>query len=299
MESALQRGMSIDAFSPRLSFFFGCHNDFFEEVAKFRAARRMWARITRERYGAQNPQAMLMRFHAQTLGSTLVRQGPKNNIIRGTAQALAAVLGGTQSLHVSGYDEAYDIPSEDAMRVSLNTQLVLALETGVASTIDPLAGSFFVECMTSQLEERAWEYIHKLEEMGDGSILRGMFAAIDTGYIEREVSQASYDYQQRLESREYAVVGLNEYVAEETQPLELYEHDPQEEERQLERLAEVRRSRDSERTQRALDDLRRAAEGDANVMPHVLASVQAMATEGEVMGALQEVYGEHRDPGVF
>ena len=299
VESALQRGMSIDAFSPRLSFFFGCHNDFFEEVAKFRAARRMWARITRERYGAQNPQAMLMRFHAQTLGSTLVRQGPKNNIIRGTAQALAAVLGGTQSLHVSGYDEAYDIPSEDAMRVSLNTQLVLALETGVASTIDPLAGSFFVECMTSQLEERAWEYIHKLEEMGDGSILRGMFAAIDTGYIEREVSQASYDYQQRLESREYAVVGLNEYVAEETQPLELYEHDPQEEERQLERLAEVRRSRDSERTQRALDDLRRAAEGDANVMPHVLASVQAMATEGEVMGALQEVYGEHRDPGVF
>ena len=299
VESALQRGMSIDAFSPRLSFFFGCHNDFFEEVAKFRAARRMWARITRERYGAQNPQAMLMRFHAQTLGSTLVRQGPKNNIIRGTAQALAAVLGGTQSLHVSGYDEAYDIPSEDAMRVSLNTQLVLALETGVASTIDPLAGSFFVERMTSQLEERAWEYIHKLEEMGDGSILQGMFAAIDTGYIEREVSQASYDYQQRLESREYAVVGLNEYVAEETQPLELYEHDPQEEERQLERLAEVRRSRDSGRTQRALDDLRRAAERDTNVMPHVLASVQAMATEGEVMGALQEVYGEHRDPGVF
>ena len=176
VESALQRGMSIDAFSPRLSFFFGCHNDFFEEVAKFRAARRMWARITKERYGAKNPQAMLMRFHAQTLGSTLVRQGPKNNIIRGTAQALAAVLGGTQSLHVSGYDEAYDIPSEDAMRISLNTQLILASETGVASTIDPLAGSFFVERMTSQLEEQAWEYIHKLEEMGDGSILQGMFA---------------------------------------------------------------------------------------------------------------------------
>ena len=299
VEGGLQRGMALDSFGPRLSFFFGAHNDFFEEIAKLRAARRMWARITKDRYGANDPQAMRLRFHTQTLGSTLVRQGPKNNIVRGTVQALAGVLGGTQSLHVSGYDEAYDIPSEDAMRVSLATQLVLASETGVASTIDPLAGSYFVEHLTNQLEEEASGYIHKLDGMGDGSILQGMLAAIDSGYIESEIARAAYEYQRRVENREYVVVGLNGYESEDAAPPELYEHDPREEERQLEALEQVRRTRDSDRVERATDALRRAAEDDVNLMPHVLEAVRASVTEGEIMGALREVYGEHRDPAVF
>ena len=299
VEGGLQRGMALDFFGPRLSFFFGAHNDFFEEIAKLRAARRMWARITKDRYGANDPQAMRLRFHTQTLGSTLVRQGPKNNIVRGTVQALAGVLGGTQSLHVSGYDEAYDIPSEDAMRVSLATQLVLASETGVASTIDPLAGSYFVEHLTNQLEEEAWEYIRKLDGMGDGSILQGMLAAIDSGYIESEIARAAYEYQRRVENREYVVVGLNGYESEGAAPLELYEHDPREEERQLEALEQVRRTRDSDSVERATDAIRRAAEDDVNLMPHVLEAVRASVTEGEIMGALRDVYGEHRDPAVF
>lgn len=299
VESGLQRGMSIDAFGPRLSFFFGCHNDFFEEVSKFRAARRMWAKIMRDRYGAKNPQAMLMRFHAQTLGSTLVRQSPKNNIIRGTTQALSAVLGGTQSLHVSGYDEAYDIPSEDAMKVSLSTQLVLGAETGVAGTVDPLAGSFFVEHLTNQLEENAWAYIGKLEDMGDGSILQGMFAAIDTGYIEQEISQAAYDYQKKIESGTYTIIGLNGYVEEQKESIELYEHDHAEEDRQLASLADVRRRRNAREVQKGLDNLRKIAETEENLMPHVLTAVQAMATEGEIMDAFKDVYGEHHDPGVL
>lgn len=299
VDGGLQRGMTIDDFGPRLAFFFGCHMDFFEEVAKMRAARRMWARITRKRYGAVNPKAMLMRFHTQTLGSTLIREGALNNIIRGTSQAMAAVLGGTQSLHVSGYDEAYDIPSEDAMRMSLNTQRIVGAEMGITNTIDPLAGSFFVEHMTNLLEEQANQYLETIESMGNGSMLNGMFEAIDSGYIEREIAQSAYEYQLRLENDEYVVLGLNDHVEGEAGPHELYEHDPEEETRQLDRVATIMKSRDGIVVQNKLEDLRSAARGNDNLVPFVLGAVKAHATEGEIMGIFREVFGEYRDPGVL
>ena len=308
VESAMERGLEVDQFASRLSFFFGCHNDFFEEVAKFRAARRMWARTMKERYGARREESMRMRFHTQTLGSTLVREDPKNNIVRGALQALAAVMGGTQSLHVSGYDEAYDIPSEDAMKMSLATQLIVAHESGVASTVDPLAGSYFLDSLTSTLEEKAWEYIYKIEGLGEtaastngrsGSMLRGMLQAIETGYIELEIANAAYQYQRRVEDGHYTIVGVNAYRPQETQPLDLFEYDSAEEERQVERLYQVRRTRDNSRVQSCLDDLKAAAESDENLMKYVLESVKAHASEGEIVTALREVYGEYRDPGVF
>ena len=297
-ESAMARGLGVDEFAPRLSYFFGIHNDLFEEVAKFRAARRMWARIVKERYKAKNPESMRMRFHTQTLGSTLVREGPKNNIARGALQALAAVLGGTQSLHISGYDEAYDIPSEDAMGVSLATQLVIAHETNVANTVDPLAGSYFVESLTDSVEEKAWEYINKIDEMGNGSMVDGMIDAIESGYIEMEIANTAFEYQRTIETKERVIVGVNEYPAE-LEPLEVFEIDQKEEDGQLSRLKEVKNTRNSTDVDKALSDIRRKAEADENLFPPVLDAVQASATEGEIMGALRDVYGEHVDPGVF
>jgi len=273
--------------------------DFFEEIAKLRAARRLWARIVKERYGATNPKAMLCRFHSQTLGSTLIRNGVLNNIVRGTTQALAAVLGGTQSLHVSGYDEAHDIPSENAMRISLATQRILGAETGVASTIDPMGGSFFVERLTNEIEEAAMGYIKTLDDMGGGSMLDGMFAAIDSGYIEREISQAAYDYQRRIEDKDYMVLGLNDPIDDSTPPPEMYEHDEGEEMRQIERLNGVLGNRDSAAATAALDALRAAAATDDNLMPFVIAAARAHASEGEIMGTLRGVFGEHTDPAVF
>ncbi|MCI0527133.1 MAG: methylmalonyl-CoA mutase family protein, partial [Nitrospira sp.] len=229
VEGGLERGLAVDEFAPRLSFFFGCHTDFFEEVAKFRAARRLWARILKERYGAKKAESMRVRFHTQTLGSTLVREQPKNNIVRGTLQALAAVLGGTQSLHVSGYDEAYDIPSEDAMMMSLRTQQIIGHESGITHTIDPLAGSYFIESLTNTLEEKARAYIQKIETLGKGSMLEGMLSAIEKGYIEKEISEAAYQYQQKIENKDYLVVGINAYQSEAQQPIEVFEFDPKEE----------------------------------------------------------------------
>lgn len=299
VESAMARDLPVDSFAPRLSFFFGCHNDFFEEVAKFRAARRMWARIMKDKYGATQPESMRLRFHTQTLGSTLMRQDPQNNIVRGALQALAAVMGGTQSLHVSGYDEAYDIPSEEAMRMSLATQLIIAHESGVANTVDPLGGSMFLESLTGSMEEKAGEYIDKIGEMGGGSLRQGMLRAIETGYIEQEIARTSYEYQQRIESNDQVVVGLNQYQSETTQSLELFQFDPEEEEWQKSRLAEVKKSRSSSQVSGALNGLTKAAQRDENLMPLVLEAVEVCATEGEIMGALQEVYGEYVDPGVF
>ena len=301
VEAALARGLAVDEFAPRLSFFFGCHSDLFEEVAKFRAARRMWARIMKERYGARRAESMCLRFHTQTLGSTLMRENPKNNIVRGAIQALAAVLGGTQSLHVSGYDEAYDIPSEDAMRMSLATQLIIANETGVTNTVDPLAGSYFLDTMTDTMEEKAWEYIRKIQDMGDqgDGILTGMLQAVETGYLEREISGAAYEYQRRVETSDYVIVGVNEYRSEDAQPLEIFEYDTAEEERQIRRLDEAKRDRSASRVESSLSGLKSAALGDENLVPYVLESARACASEGEIMGALQEVYGEYVDPGVF
>lgn len=301
VESALERGLSVDSFAPRLSFFFGCHNDVFEEVAKFRAARRMWARIMKERYKAQKPESMRLRFHTQTLGSTLMRQDPQNNIARGTLQALAAVLGGTQSLHVSGFDEAFDIPSEEAMRMSLATQLILSHESGVTNTVDPMAGSYFMESMTNDIEEAAWEYISKLEAMGEGKypLKSGILHAIDTGYIELEIARSAYEYQLKIESGNQVVVGLNQYQSETNQKLELFEFDPEEEKWQKDRLTEVRDGRSSADVKSALSSLKQAAQNDENLMPSVIKAVGAMATEGEILDTMRDVYGEYVDPGVF
>jgi len=299
VESALERGLPVDSFAPRLSFFFGCHNDVFEEVAKYRAARRMWARIMKHRYQAQQPESMRLRFHTQTLGSTLMRQDPQNNIARGTLQALAAVLGGTQSLHVSGFDEAFDIPSEEAMRMSLATQLILAHESGVAGTVDPLGGSYFVESLTDNMEEGAWVYINKIKEMGNGSLKDGMLQAIDTGYIEMEIARSAYEYQLRIESGAQVVVGLNQYRSENQQKLELFQFDPEEEEWQKGRLAETKGGRSAADVKSALASLKQSAHDDKNLMPPVLEAVTALATEGEILDTLREVYGEYVDPGVF
>ena len=301
VESALERGLPIDSFAPRLSFFFGCHNDVFEEVAKFRAARRMWARIMKERYKAQKPESMRLRFHTQTLGSTLMRQDPQNNIARGTLQALAAVLGGTQSLHVSGFDEAFDIPSQEAMRMSLATQLILSHESGVTNTVDPMAGSYFMESMTTNIEEAAWEYISKIEAFGEGQypMKSGMLHAIDTGYIELEIARSAYEYQLKIESGDQVVVGLNQYQSESNQKLELFESDPKEEERQKGRLAETRGGRSPADVKSALSSLKQAAQGDKNLMPTVLEAVGALATEGEILDTMRDAYGEYVDPGVF
>ena len=301
VESALERGLPVDSFAPRLSFFFGCHNDIFEEVAKYRAARRMWARIMKDRYKASKPESMRLRFHTQTLGSTLMRQDPQNNIARGTLQALAAVLGGTQSLHVSGYDEAFDIPSEEAMRMSLATQLILSHESGVTNTVDPLAGSYFIESMTNNMEEAAWEYINKIETMGVGQFPMkiGMLGAIDTGYIELEIARAAYEYQLRIESGDQVIVGLNQYQSESKQKLELFEFDPEEEEWQRARLDETKANRSTSDVKSALSSLKQAASNDKNLMPPVLEAVGAMATEGEILNTMRDVYGEYVDPGVF
>lgn len=304
VESALQRGLPVDAFAPRLSHFFGVHNDFFEEIAKFRAARRLWAQLLRDRYGAARHETMRMRFHAQTLGSTLVRQDPLNNILRGGLQALAAVLGGAQSLHISGYDEAYDIPSEEAMRVSLASQLILAHETGVVATPDPLGGSAYLEALTDQLAEAALSIINHIADLGGGSMRAGMLAAIASGYIEREIAQASYRYQQRVETGDYTIIGVNDdYAADPTGAasgeLPLFQFDYAEEERQLARLSETRRTRHQRAAAAALRQITRAAEDDANLMPPILAAVAAGVTEGEIMGALRDQWGEYTDPGVF
>ncbi len=302
VDSALQRGLPVDSFAPRLSFFFGCHNDFFEEVAKFRAARRMWAGIMKDRYDAQTSESMRLRFHTQTLGSTLYRQDPQNNIIRGALQGLAAVMGGTQSLHISGYDEAYDIPSEEAMRVSLATQLILAHESGVPNTVDPLGGSPFLESLTSEIEARAWEYIRKIDDLGNGSMSQGMLEGISSGYIEQEIARVSYEYQRQVEAGQRTIVGVNAYQSQSgdsQNPLEIFQFDEAEETRQLQSLAKARGSRSQANLAKTLKALGAAAKKDENLMPLVLNAVEAQATEGEVMDVLREVYGEYVDPGVF
>ena len=299
VESAVARGLPVDSFAPRLSFFFGCHNDVFEEIAKFRAARRMWARVMKERYQAQKPESMRLRFHTQTLGSTLMRQDPQNNIVRGALQALAAVMGGTQSLHVSGYDEAFDIPSEEAMRMSLATQLILANESGVTNTVDPLGGSIFVESMTNNIEEAALEYIKKIDDMGGGSMHQGMLQAINNGYIEREIARSAYEYQRRIESNDHVIVGLNQYQSGRQQKLELFQFDPEEEEWQKARLAETRSGRSPAEVKTALGALKQGARDDKNLMPLVVDAVDVMATEGEILDTMRDVYGDYVDPGVF
>lgn len=300
VEAAMQRGLDIDQFAPQLSFFFNSHNSFFEEIAKFRAARRIWARAMRERYGAKKEESWKLRFHTQTAGCSLTEQQPLNNIIRVTIQALAAVLGGTQSLHTNSYDEALALPTEEAVRIALRTQQIIAYESGVADTIDPLAGSYFVEALTDKTERKALDYIKKIEQMGNGSILEGVFKGIENGFFQREIAQAAYEYQKQVESGEQIIVGVNKYVLpeEHDQPVNILRVDPAVQRRQIERLKKVRAERDNRAVERALQKLTDAAQNKHNTMPYILEAVTAYASVGEIMEVLKKVHGAYREPAM-
>lgn len=288
VEAAIAAGLDVDAFASQISFFFNAHNNFMEEVAKFRAARRLWARIMRERFGAQDPRSWRLRFHTQTGGSTLTAQQPQNNIVRVALQALAAVMGGTQSLHTNGYDEALALPTEDAARLALRTQQVIAYESGVPDTIDPLAGSYYLEALTDELEARAVAYLETIEEMG------GMLAAIEQGYVQREILDAAYETQMALERREEIVVGVNRFVEEQEPAIELLHLDPAIEATQRERLAALRARRDGERVAALRKRLAEATRGDENLMPLFVECVENDVTLGEIANTLRDVWGEYR-----
>ena len=288
-----RKKLDVDAFAPRLSFFFNSHLDFFEEIAKFRAARRMWARIMRDRFKAKNPRSWWLRFHTQTAGCSLTAQQPFNNVVRTTTEALAAVFGGTQSLHTNSLDEVLALPSDFAVNIALRTQQILAEETGVINTIDPLAGSYFVEALTSELEEKAWEYIEKIDKMG------GMLVAIDRGFPQTEIANAAYNFQKQIDRREKVMVGVNKYATEEETPIELLKIDEKVEAEQLKRLQEIKRTRDNRKVARTLDALRAACKNGQNVMPSVIEAVREYATEQEICDVYREVFGEYQDPGFY
>jgi len=286
-EAAVAAGLSPDEFGERLSFFFNAHNDFFQEVAKFRAARRLWARIMRDRFGASNPRATALRFHAQTGGSTLTAQQPENNIVRVAIQALAAVCGGAQSLHTNSFDEALALPSADAATIALRTQQILAHEAGTTDTADPLGGSYYVEALTAELEQRAGELIARVDELG------GAVAAIEQGFVQSEIEGSAFRYQSEVEARDRIVVGVNDFTEDESERVEILQVDPESERRQRERTARVRRERDPTAVATALADVRRTAEGDANLLPAMREALRARATVGEICGALRELWGTY------
>lgn len=290
VRAAVGAGLDVDAFAPRMSFFFNAHNNFFEEIAKFRAARRLWARIMRERFDAKNPRSWALRFHTQTGGSTLTAQQPDNNIVRVTIQALAAVLGGTQSLHTNSRDEALALPSEDSVRIALRTQQIIAYESGVTDTIDPLAGSYFVEHLTDEVERKAAEYIDKIEAMG------GATRAIENGYVSREIHESAYRYQKEIERDERIIVGVNAFTVEEEALPRILKVSSAVEQSRIECLRRVRKERDQARVRSSLDAVRKAAEEGANLMPYFIECVKAYATLGEICGVLRGVFGEYR-PG--
>ncbi len=291
VQAALDTGLNVDGFAGQLSFFFNSHNNLFEEVAKFRAARRMWATLMRERFHARDPRSMMLRFHTQTAGSTLTAQQPDNNIIRTAYQALAAVLGGTQSLHTNSKDEALSLPTEESARIALRTQQVLAYETGIADVVDPLAGSYYIEYLTDAIEERAWEYIHKIDALG------GSVRAIEQGFLQAEIEQAAYDYQCALEQGQAVVVGVNRFATEQGEPLTLHRVDPAVGKRQAAKLAALRQRRDNEQVAQKLQALADAASGNANLVPLIIDAVEVYATLGEISDALRRVFGEQREFG--
>src|SRR4051812_9971597 len=294
VEQAIARGLPVDDFAPRLSFFFNAHLDFFEEIAKYRAARRIWARELRDTYGARTERSGLMRFHTQTAGVSLTAQQPLNNVVRTAIEALAGVLGGTQSLHTNSYDEALALPTEQAVRVALRTQQIIAHETGVTNTIDPLGGAYFVEALTDQLEARAYEYFAKIDELG------GMVEAVKQGFPQREIADAAFRLQQEIERSERIVVGVNDYRDLDERPIELLHIDPALERKQIDRVRGVRARRDSAAVERELAELARvAARPDANLMPNLLECARVHATEGEIVHALQQVFGTYTEMPVF
>jgi methylmalonyl-CoA mutase N-terminal domain/subunit len=289
IEAALKAGLKIDDFAPRISFFFNSHNNLLEEIAKFRAARRLWARIMRERFHARDPRSLMMRFHTQTAGSTLTAQQPEINIVRTAVQALAAVLGGTQSLHTNAMDEALALPTEDAARLALRTQQVLAYESGVADTVDPVAGSYAIEELTTEIERRVVDYLDKIDAIG------GTLQAIETGYIQREIQNSAYEYQRAIERNDAIVVGVNRFQNEEERPIKTLSVDPAIEKQQIERVRTVRARRDAKTTEASLAKLEEAARGTENVVPCILDCVEALATVGEISNRLRGVWGEYRE----
>ncbi|HET6405156.1 MAG TPA: methylmalonyl-CoA mutase family protein [Candidatus Thermoplasmatota archaeon] len=291
---AKERGLDPDEFGPRLSFFFNSHNDFFEEIAKFRAARRIWAKFMRDEIGCKNPRAWLLRFHTQTAGVSCTAQQPENNIVRTTIQALAAVLGGTQSLHTNSFDEALALPTEKAVRIALRTQQILAHESGVANTIDPLGGSYFVETLTNEMEEAANKYFDQIEKIG------GVVAGIEKGWFQQQIAESSYRYVKEIERKERIIVGVNEYTIEEEPMSEILKISEDSEKRQLERLARVKRTRDQKKVDDALHRLQVACEKEAeNLMPYLIEAAHAYATLGEIREAMVKIYGEYREPAIF
>jgi methylmalonyl-CoA mutase N-terminal domain/subunit len=293
VRDATERGLDVDAFAPRLSFFFDVHNDLFEEVAKFRAARRMWAGFMKERFGAKNPESMKLRTHAQTAGVSLTAQQPYNNVARVALQALAAVLGGTQSLHTNSLDETYALPTQDAVTIALRTQQIIAHESGVANTIDPLAGSYYVEWLTDELERQATELIERIDTMG------GMLTAVEQGFPQREIARSSYEFERSMNGGEHVVVGMNAFQSGENARIPTLKVDPEVGRHQVERLAKVKSERDATRVEKALADVRRAAQGTDNLVPPIIEAAKAYATQQEICDVLREVFGSHRDTAVF
>ncbi len=290
---ALQRGLDVDAFAPRLSFFFNCHNDFMEEIAKFRAARRIWAQEMRNTFGASSPRSWWLRFHTQTAGCSLTAQQPEINVVRVAIQALAAVLGGTQSLHTNSLDEALALPSEYAVTIALRTQQIIAHESGVTNTVDPLGGSYAIEALTDRMERQAYDYFRRIEALG------GVIPALEVGFFQQEIADAAYNYQREIDEKRRVVVGINEYVDQEPLRVPLLQIDPQGYERQRARLEEVRAERDSGTVGQALDRLRIAAQGTENTMPHILNAVRAYATLQEIMGIFRQTFGLYREPMIL
>jgi methylmalonyl-CoA mutase N-terminal domain/subunit len=289
VQAAIDAGLDVDKFAPRLSFFFNAHSNFLEEVAKFRAARRMWARIMREHFGARNPKSWMLRFHTQTAGSTLTAQQPENNIVRTALQALSAVLGGTQSLHTNSFDEALALPTEQSARIALRTQQIIGYESGVPQTVDPLAGSYYIESLTNEIERRAAEYLGKIEVLG------GMLKAVERGFVQQEIQNAAYEYQQAVDRGEAVVVGLNRFELEVERPIPIQRIDEALESKQVERLRALRGRRDASTWQDALRGVEDAARSGANLMPCILAAVEAYATVGEISDAMRKVFGEYKE----
>jgi len=289
---AIKRGLNIDDFAPRLSYFFNSHNDFFEEIAKYRAARRIWAKELKK-LGAKKPRSLLMRFHTQTAGCTLTSQQPEINVTRVTLQALAAILGGTQSLHTNSMDEALALPSEKAARVALRTQQIIAEESGVSNTVDPLGGSYYIEWLTDKMEEETYDYFDQVERLG------GVIPAIEKGFFQREIAEAAYKYQREIDNKERTIVGVNDYTTEEEVTIPILKMDEKGEERQINRLKKLRKDRNNSKYERSLAALRKAAEGDENLMPFILDCVHSYATLGETCQVLRDVFGEYVEPAVY
>ncbi|MGR3176220.1 MAG: acyl-CoA mutase large subunit family protein [Candidatus Scalindua sp.] len=292
VEEVIKAGLDIDEFAPRLSFFFNSHNDFFEEIAKFRAARRIWAREIKKRYNPGDPHSMALRFHTQTAGCTLTAQQPLNNIIRVTIQALAGVLGGTQSLHTDSLDETLALPSEKAVRIALRTQQIIAEESGVTNTIDPLGGSYYIESLTNEMEKGAQEYFKKLDDLG------GMVSAIEKSFPQDEIRNASYTYQKEIDNNERIIVGVNKFTTKE-EPIETLKIEPEIEKKQVEKLQAFKKNRDNNRLNKALEELKKTAESGKSVMPMIIKAVKLYATVGDVCNAMKEVFGEYKEPGTI